>query len=169
MLRLAVFLLCPMRQLLLHHYITFSFLSHISTIVNIPIFLVPKGILIHALKKLSTQLHREKNSWNIPGLLSQGNRSRVRSSISSDLTWPKTRALPPSQNGRDVHLWANLSSAFLTADKLELAAGLSALLQRIGVKWTQKWQEQSKNMERLLHNKWLHRLQLLRLENMQII
>lgn len=70
MLCLALFFLCPIRQLLLHHYTTLSFLSHISTIPNIPIFLVPNSSLIHAFKKLSSkipQIHRENNSWNIRG------------------------------------------------------------------------------------------------------
>lgn len=89
MLHLALFLLCPMRQLLLHHYITLS-LSHISTIPDIPMFLVPNSSLIHALKKLSSkipQTHRENDSWNIIGLLSQGNRSRLYHLISHGQKW----------------------------------------------------------------------------------
>lgn len=62
----------------------------------------------------------------------------------------------------------HLSGAFLAADSWNWLQGWLLSLQWIWGKHTQKLQEWSKNMERLLHNKWLHRLQLLRMENMQM-
>lgn len=99
--------------------------------------------------------------------ISQACQVRVASSISSDLTWPKRELYYLPKMG-ETGTCGQIVQCLPDCWQLELAAGLTVPLQWIWGKWTKKLQEWSKNMEQLPHNKLLQRLQLLRLENMQM-